>query len=155
YYNNNILSSFDDRPSRIVALKPRVCPASIHRLIVDATAFCARLARDKGGNTLAIIAASLVPLMAMIGSGVDMSRAYMARTRLQSACDSAAIAGRRAMIGDSFSASVTAEANRYFAFNFPQGTYQTAAFAPTISHPTAGTIRVTASTTIPTAIMGI
>src|SRR6187401_1244624 len=51
----------------------------------------ARLARDTSGNTLAIVGAALVPLAGMIGSGVDMSCAYMAKTRLQSACDSAAL----------------------------------------------------------------
>jgi len=49
--------------------------------------FLSRLARDSRGNTLAIVGAALIPLTAMIGSGVDMSRAYMAKTRLQSACD--------------------------------------------------------------------
>ena len=59
--------------------------------------FLTRLARDVRGNTLAIVGAALVPLAGMIGSGVDMSRAYMAKTRLQSACDAAALAGRRVM----------------------------------------------------------
>ncbi len=63
------------------------------RTVVDSAqrkGFLARLARDVRGNTLAIVGAALVPLSAMIGSGVDMSRAYMAKTRLQSACDAAA-----------------------------------------------------------------
>src|SRR6476659_8968425 len=59
--------------------------------------FLGRLARDARGNTLAIIGAALVPLAGMIGSGVDMSRAYMAKTRLQSACDAGELAGRRVM----------------------------------------------------------
>ena len=52
----------------------------------------------------------LVPLAAMIGSGVDMSRAYMAKTRLQSACDAAALAGRRVMQNDTMTTTVTNEA---------------------------------------------
>ena len=52
--------------------------------------FLTRLRRDIRGNTLAIVGAALVPICAMIGSGVDMSRAYMAKTRLQSACDASA-----------------------------------------------------------------
>src|SRR5436853_7703628 len=35
--------------------------------------FLTRLARDSRGNTLAIVGAALIPLAAMIGSGVDMS----------------------------------------------------------------------------------
>ena len=60
----------------------------------------------------------LVPLAAMIGSGVDMSRAYMAKTRLQSACDAAALAGRRVMVDDTLDTNVTNEATRFFHFNF-------------------------------------
>jgi Flp pilus assembly protein TadG len=117
--------------------------------------FLGRLARDTRGNTLAIIGAALVPLAGMIGSGVDMSRAYMARTRLQSACDAGALAGRRVMQNDTLTTSVTTEANRFFNFNFPQGLYSTAAFTPTVTRPSTGTVRMTASTTIPTSIMRI
>ena len=37
------------------------------------------LLTDTKGNTLAIFAAALVPLVAMIGSGLDLSFAYMAK----------------------------------------------------------------------------
>ena len=115
----------------------------------------ARLARDIAGNTLAIMAAALIPLTAMIGSGVDMSRAYLAQNRLQQACDAAALAGRRVMTTGTADAAVTAEATKFFNFNFPQGKYQTAAFTPSISASGGNTVIVTASTTIPTAIMKI
>lgn len=115
--------------------------------------FLGRLRRDIRGNTLAIVGAALVPLTAMIGSGVDMSRAYMAKTRLQSACDAAALAGRRVMQNDTLNQAVIDEAVRFFNFNFNQGVYQTASFTPTVTRPTQGTVRVTASTTIPTTIM--
>jgi Flp pilus assembly protein TadG len=118
-------------------------------------AFLTRLRHDIGGNTLAIVAAALVPLTAMIGSGIDMSRAYMAKTRMQSACDAAALAGRRVMQNDTLNATVTNEATRFFRYNFPIGLYQTASFNPVVTRPSAGTVRVTASTTIPTAIMRI
>jgi Flp pilus assembly protein TadG len=115
--------------------------------------FLTRLRRDIRGNTFAIVGAALVPLTAMIGSGVDMSRAYMAKTRLQSACDAAALAGRRVMQNDTLNATVTNEATRFFRYNFPQGLYQTANFTPVVTRPSSGTVRVSASTTIPTAIM--
>jgi Flp pilus assembly protein TadG len=115
--------------------------------------FLSRLAQDAKGNTLAIVGAALVPLTAMIGSGVDMSRAYMAKTRLQMACDAAALAGRRVMQNDQMSDAVTAEATRFFNYNFNQGQYGTAAFTPAVSRPASGTIRVAASTTIPTTVM--
>lgn len=115
--------------------------------------FLTRLRKDTRGNTLAIVGAALIPLAAMIGSGVDMSRAYMAKNRLQSACDAAALAGRRIMQNDTLDQAVIDESRRFFAFNFPQGLYQTAAFTPNVTRPTAGTVRVTASTQIPNTIM--
>ena len=115
--------------------------------------FLARLGRDVRGNALAIVAAALVPLSAMIGSGLDMSRAYMAKTRLQSACDAAALAGRRIMNNDTMTDPVRAEALRFFNFNFRQGLYDTDAFTPVVTRPVSGTVRVTASTRIPTTIM--
>ena len=49
--------------------------------------FLRRLARDRTGNTLAIMASGIIPLIAMVGGAVDMSRAYLASSRLQQACD--------------------------------------------------------------------
>jgi len=114
-----------------------------------------RLARDRAGNTLAIVGAALLPLTAMIGSGVDMSRAYMAKTRLQNACDSAALAARRVMTADQLTGPVRQEAIRFFNFNFPQNLYETASFEPVVERPAPGTVRVTADTEIPTTIMGL
>ena len=45
--------------------------------------FMRRLGTDATGNTLAICAAALIPLTAAIGSGLDLSYAYMTRQRLQ------------------------------------------------------------------------
>jgi Flp pilus assembly protein TadG len=118
-----------------------------------APGFLRRLARDNRGNTLAMVGAAMVPLAGMIGSGLDMSRAYMAKNRLQSACDAASLAGRRVMTNDTLSQGVIDEATRFFNFNFPQGLYQTTAFTPSVTKPATSTVRVTASTTIPTTIM--
>jgi Flp pilus assembly protein TadG len=112
-----------------------------------------RLARDKSGNTLALVAAAMVPLTAMIGSGIDIGRAYMAKTRLQSACDAAALAGRRMMVGDTMTDDVRAEAVKFFNFNFAPGLYQSDAFTPTVTRASVGTVRVTADTQIRTSIM--
>lgn len=112
-----------------------------------------RLVFDNTGNTIAIIAAALIPITAMIGSGVDISRAYMAKSRMQSACDSAALAARRVMRNDAVNDTVTNTGRQFFNFNFPQGLYQTAAFVPSITRAGAGEIRISAETTIPTAIM--
>ena len=119
----------------------------------SAIGFLYSLRRDVRGNTLVIVGAALIPLTGIIGSGVDMSRAYMAKTRLQTACDAAALAGRRVMSNDQMSSAVTTEATRFFNYNFNQGQYGTAAFTPVVTRPSTGTVRVAASTTIPTTVM--
>jgi Flp pilus assembly protein TadG len=55
------------------------------------TSFMHRLLHDTAANTLAIAAAAMVPLMAMVGGGIDASRYYMAAARLQAACDAGAL----------------------------------------------------------------
>lgn len=57
------------------------------------------LLADKGGNVLVMTAASIVPILALVGGGIDVSRIYLAESRLQSACDAGALAARRAMGG--------------------------------------------------------
>lgn len=79
------------------------------------------LLTDTKGNTLAIFAAALVPLVAMIGSGLDLSFAYMAKAKLQNACDAAVLAGRQSMNGNLWKDSNEAEAHKFFDFNFPTG----------------------------------
>ena len=60
----------------------------------------ARLARDAAGNTLAIVAASIAPILAMVGGGVDMGRSYLAESRLQQACDAGVLAARKKPISE-------------------------------------------------------
>jgi Flp pilus assembly protein TadG len=121
------------------------------------TGFLTRLLRNQAGNTMAIVAAAIIPLAALIGGGLDMSRAYMARARMQQACDAAALAGRRAMTTSSMTDDNIAEARKFFNFNFPQGTFQSATFTPTIrSKPgETTTVQVSAATTMPTTVMKI
>jgi Flp pilus assembly protein TadG len=97
----------------------------------------------------------LIPMLALIGSGVDMGRAYVARTHLQDACDAAALAGRRAMTASAVDAAVQAEASKFFNFNFPQLAFGTAAFTPVVTSASgaAQTVVITAKTTMPTTIM--
>lgn len=117
--------------------------------------FYRRLKRDIAGNTLAIVAVAMIPLTAMIGSGVDMSRAYMAKSKLQSACDSASLAARRVMRNDVMTDDVEETGLEFFNANFAQGLYSTNDFTPEVTHPETGIVRVQAATEIPTAIMNI
>jgi Flp pilus assembly protein TadG len=110
---------------------------------------------DTAGNVLTLWAFFLIPLLAVVGSGVDIGRAYLARTHLQEACDAAALAGRRAMTASTVDAAVKAEALKFFNFNFPQLVFGTTAFVPQVTSATgsAQTVVITAATTMPTTIM--
>lgn len=117
----------------------------------------ARLLRNEAGNTIAIIAAALIPLAGMVGGAVDVSRGYLAQTRLQQACDAGVLAGRKAM-GSSgvLSAGVTGEVQKYVNFNFPSqylGTPANITVSPTLG--ANDTISLTLTTTVPTAVMGL
>ena len=127
--------------------------------------FLGRLARDKRGNTIAIMAAALVPLMGFAGSALDMARLYVVKVRLQQACDAGALAGRKSMTDTSPSTpldnTAKTQANTFFANNFPTGWYQTntISFVPVKSidggdSTVANAVTATAKATVPMAAMG-
>src|SRR4051812_46222522 len=96
----------------------------------QARTFLSRLARDVRGNTIAIMAAALVPLCGVVGGGIDVGRMYIAKTRLQHACDAGALAGRKAMGGGTWTQSVNGvaqypriSAERFFDANYVSGSY--------------------------------
>jgi len=111
---------------------------SIRDRMIAARRFANRLAKDTAGNALMMIAAALIPLAALGGSGIDLSRAYLAQSRLQMACDAAALAGRRAMTTGSVDNTVRSEALKFFRFNFETGeggrkpSFNVANFVPTV-----------------------
>ena len=76
------------------------------KLIASARARIGALCSNTRGSTLAICAAAIIPLLLLMGSGLDMSRAYMAKLRLQQACDAGSLAGRRVMQGDTLDADL-------------------------------------------------
>lgn len=67
---------------------------------------------------LPIAAVAMLLSAALIGSGVDLSRAYRAKNRLQSACDAAVLAGRRAETSNGFDQTAETQANNFFTANF-------------------------------------
>jgi len=92
------------------------------RVMVETIGFLSRLRRDVRGNTLAFMAALLVPLAALSGSAIDVARMYAVKTRLQQACDAGALAGRKSMTsaGD-LDTSATGPAQSFFKNNFQNG----------------------------------
>jgi Flp pilus assembly protein TadG len=134
---------------------------SIRDRMIAARRFANRLAKDVAGNTLAIVGAAIIPLAALVGSGIDMSRAYMAQARLQMACDAASLAGRRAMTTGAVDATVRSEALKFFRFNFETGetgrtpAFNVASFTPTVDDGANSAVVVSASTTVPTTLMSM
>ncbi|TNE29302.1 MAG: hypothetical protein EP350_09920 [Alphaproteobacteria bacterium] len=119
--------------------------------------FLSQLARNTHGNALMLFAAALVPITLMIGSGIDASITYMARNKLQNACDAGALAGRLAMIGYDWNDETEEEARKFFDFNFPAGTngVDDVNFVIDQDPDDASQVIGTASGTVPTSIMYI
>lgn len=124
-------------------------------LATSLLAFARRLVRDRAGNALILTTALLIPLFALVGSGIDIGRVYTARSRMQQACDAAALAGRWSFSQGQGSTSASAEAIKFFNFNYPQRAYGTAAFTPTVAVTGGSTtiVTVTANTTMPMTLM--
>ncbi|MGE4323243.1 MAG: TadE/TadG family type IV pilus assembly protein [Sphingobium sp.] len=117
--------------------------------------FLSRLRRNQAGNALAIVAAAIIPLLGLVGGGIDMSRLYLTKSRLQQACDAGALAGRKQMGSGAWSAnsgSANAVAEQLFDANFgsdPYGTNNTArSFAES-----GGKVTGTASVVVPMTVM--
>lgn len=135
----------------------RLLKATESRQFADHRSFLTRLPYDSRGNTLAMAAAALVPIAGMIGSGLDMSRAYMAQAKMQNACDAAALGARREMAGTVYDSEVVTEGQRFFDFNFPSDTMNAQNVTRTISQNATNTttVEVRASADIPTTVMSL
>ncbi|MDD3799169.1 MAG: pilus assembly protein TadG-related protein [Novosphingobium sp.] len=118
--------------------------------------FLAKLIADRAGNTLAIVAAATLPMMAIIGGGVDISRAYMTKTQLQAACDSGVLAGRRAMaISGEYGTDERDTADRMFNFNYDGDSVQARDVSFVTDDNSDGQVTGTATATMPTVVMKI
>jgi Flp pilus assembly protein TadG len=122
--------------------------------------FFARLLRDRAGNTMAIVAAAIAPILAMVGGGVDMGRSYLSQSRLQQACDAGVLAARKALGTE---AAITSEipdraaelGQRFFNINFRDGSYGTRERGFTMYLEDDYAITGEAEVTVPTTIMKI
>jgi Flp pilus assembly protein TadG len=120
--------------------------------------FMARLRRDTSGNVIAIAAAALIPLAGLIGGGVDMSRMYLTKTRLQQACDAGALAGRKAMGAGSWTTagddSAAARAMKFFEANFEDRSFGTGPVSKTFTE-VEGEVIGSARVAVPMTMMRI
>lgn len=117
--------------------------------------FLARLRKDETGNILAMMAAGLIPLVIMIGSGVDVSRTYLVKSRLQQSCDAGALAGRKTMGVNTWAANSGAAAQAaqsMFEANFSDGRLSSQNLEVNFTE-TSGTVNGTASVELPMTLM--
>ena len=89
-----------------------------------------RLLRGSRGSVLPMVAAALIPLLAMLGGSIDMGRSYLAQSRLQQACDAGVLAARKRLGtepagGGDIPADVAQVGNKFFNVNFQDGSYGT------------------------------
>ena len=115
----------------------------------------ARFVRDERGNTYFLVAAATLPMIGIVGSGVDIGRAYMADLRLQQACDAGALAGRRSMVGSAYTAANKAEATKMFNINYDTGTYGSTNIAFDSVQDGPSNVKGTASAKLPTSLMKV
>lgn len=114
-----------------------------------------RLARDERGNVIWIMAFALIPLIGLVGAGIDMTRAYMANTRLQAACDSGVLAGRKDMAGVNYTTENQQTALDHFTVNYGPNEFRSSNVSFTTERLPSGEVTGQATASMPTAIMHI
>ncbi len=118
------------------------------------------LAHDVSGNTLALMATSLLPLLGIIGGGIDMSRSYLAQSRLQQACDAGVLAARKSLgaqvaVDGSVPDDTATIGSRFFNLNFRDGSYGTEDREFQMYLEDDNSLSGEASVTVPTAVMNV
>ncbi len=117
--------------------------------------FLGRLAQDATANVIAISAAAMIPLVAMVGGGVDASRYYMTDSRLQAACDAGALAARRAMGKEDWASEYNTIANNFFDQNYTDGMFGIESLSRTYNGDSDGVVTGTVTGNLPTSLMSI
>ncbi len=118
--------------------------------------FLRRLGRDTAGNVFALTAAAVVPMIGVTGGAIDASRLYLTRSRLQAACDSAVLAGRKAMTTNVYDTAIAKpRAEAMFNFNFQNADFQTTGTSFNAAADNNGRLAATAQTSVPMTLMKV
>jgi len=126
----------------------------------DARGLLGRLSADRAGNTMAIVASAIAPMLALIGGGIDMGRSYLSEARLQQACDAGVLAARKrlgsAVVADDvIPGDVASTGQRFFDINFRDGAYGTENLTFDMTLQADYSISGVASVDVPTTVMKI
>ncbi|MBY0285269.1 MAG: pilus assembly protein [Sphingomonas sp.] len=111
-----------------------------------------RVARDQRGNVLAMSALLIFVTVVLAGSSVDTARLYLVKARLQQACDSGVLAGRRFMVDSAsttLDANASTQATNFFNNNFKAGWLQTTGITFTPAKTSDNRVSATASAVVP------
>ncbi len=114
--------------------------------------FLRRLLRNERGNFAMIMALVAIPLMGIVGLGIDLTRAYIAQTRLQGAVDNAALAA--AGLAGQPTATIKQITTNYFYSNYHADFWAPPA-APEVTVNASGTVHVSATATSPNFFLTI
>jgi len=123
-----------------------------------------RIKRDNRGMSGVLLAATLVPILGVVGIATDISRAYIVKSRLSSALDAAALAGGKSFYDE----DRTQQIRKYFDSNYPAGFFGSTVNGPTemdangnalppnhVYDPNETVLRLTASANLPTTFMAL
>jgi Flp pilus assembly protein TadG len=109
--------------------------------------------RQQAGNVLAITALSLPIILGLTGGALDIGRGYLAKARLQQACDAGALAGRNELNSTTWPGTAKTMADTFFTQNFPAGQYGTANLVYAYTADSTKKVTGTASVEVPTSAM--
>lgn len=133
-------------------------PSFLVRAAHSAAGNLRQLVDDRRGNAFVIVAAAVVPMLALVGGGIDMSRGYLARARLQQACDAGVLATRKRLGATVVTNGVVpsdalAAGRRFFDLNYQDGAYGSTGRTFTQTFGSDYSINGTASVAVPTTLM--
>lgn len=123
----------------------------------------ALLLRDRTGSTYALLAAGMIPLMGFAGMGLDLGRAYLVSSRLQSSVDAATLAAVRMEQvypgnGSTPGARTTQVVNSFLTGNMPIEYAGAIRTAPVLEVTRVGdevSVKVTVTGDVPVTLMRI
>ncbi len=114
-----------------------------------------RILRDEAGNTIAIMAAAVIPIIGLVGGAVDVSRIFLVQTKMQAACDAGSLMGRKVMGGGSWSDNsyrARDRADAMFDANFQDGEYGATDLSRVFTE-SGGNVTGTITATLPMTLM--
>ncbi len=121
------------------------------------------LLADQSGSTYALLAAAMIPMLGFAGIGIDVTRTYMAQSRLQSAVDAAVLAAVRAEqvtpgTGTTPGTVTISTVQSYVGANMPAGFMGSTQQAPVVTVARVADevrVSVTSSGEVPTSLMRV